>query len=139
MSSNGEGSKYVSPNKPRHQVTRSVSEASPPPLKPRSHHHHHHHHHIHRRDKDEKSSQYTLQKALTPSGDLRSDGISPNGSRNGSRRPSILDSTVDDFDLFKTDERRPLREGELEAEKEKGAMMATFVYLAIYCSLILMY
>ncbi|KAF5875989.1 uncharacterized protein Bfra_002385 [Botrytis fragariae] len=129
MSSNGDGSKYVSPNKSRHQVTRSVSEVSSPPLKPhRSHHHHQHHHHphIHRRDKDEKSSQSTLQRVLSPSGESKSEGVSPDGSRNGSRRPSILGSTVDGFDLFKNNERRPLREGELEAEKLKGAMMATF-------------
>ncbi|KAF7885076.1 hypothetical protein EAF00_010894 [Botryotinia globosa] len=130
MSSNGDGSKYVSPNKSRHQITRSVSEVSSPPLKPhRSHHNHHHHHHhhphIHRRDKDEKSSQSTLQKGFSPSGGSKSEGVSPDGSRNGSRRPSILSSTVDGFDLFKTNERRPLREGELEAEKQKGAMMAT--------------
>ncbi|KAM0133352.1 hypothetical protein ACHAO1_006289 [Botrytis cinerea] len=129
MSSNGEGSKYVSPNTSRHQVTRSVSEVSSPPLKPhrshRHHHHHHHHPHIHRRDKDEKSSQSTLQKSLSPSGESKSDGVSPDGSQNGSQRPSILGSAVDGFDLFKNNERRPLREGELEAEKQKGAMMAT--------------
>ncbi|ESZ95046.1 hypothetical protein SBOR_4579 [Sclerotinia borealis F-4128] len=127
MSSNGDTSKYVSPNKPRYQVTQSVSEASTP-LKPhRSHRHHHHHHpHIHRRDRDEKSSQYTLQKALNPSREVsRSEGVSPNESRNGSRRPSIFGSAVDGFDLPRDNERRPLREGELEAEKEKGAMMAT--------------
>ncbi|KAF7874656.1 uncharacterized protein EAF02_008633 [Botrytis sinoallii] len=128
MSSNGDGSKYVSPNKTRHQITRSVSEVSSPPVKPhRSHHHHHHHHHphIHRRDKDEKSSQSTLQRGFSPSVESKSEGVSPDGSRNGSRRPSILGSTVDGFDLFKNNERRPLREGELEAEKQKGAMMAT--------------
>ncbi|QSZ34491.1 hypothetical protein DSL72_006085 [Monilinia vaccinii-corymbosi] len=143
MSSNGDGSKYVSPNKPRHQVTRSVSETSSSPLKShrsQNHHHHHHHPHIHRRDKDEKSSQSTLQKALSPSVDVsRSEGVSSNESRNGSRRPSIFGSTVDDFDLLKNNERRPLREGELEAEKEKGAIMAKFVFLALDCSIILIF
>ncbi|APA05807.1 hypothetical protein sscle_01g005770 [Sclerotinia sclerotiorum 1980 UF-70] len=131
MSSNGDGSKYVSPNKSSHQVARSVSEASPSPLKSRrsQHHHHHHHHHhhphIHRREKEEKFSQSTLQKALGPSEELsRSEGVSSNESRNGSRRHSIFSSTVDGFDFSRTSERRPLREGELEAEKEKSAMMA---------------
>ncbi|KAG4035733.1 hypothetical protein MFRU_001g05010 [Monilinia fructicola] len=129
MSSNGDGSKYVSPSKSRHRVTRSVSEASSPPLKPhRSHHHHHHHHHhhphIHGRDKDEKASHSNPQKALGPSGEAsRSEGVSSSESRNESLRPSIFGSNVDGFDLFKNNERRPLKEGELEAEKEKGVMM----------------
>ncbi|KAB8303886.1 hypothetical protein EYC80_005252 [Monilinia laxa] len=129
MSSNGDGSKYVSPNKSR-RVTRSVSGASSPPLKShRSHHHHHHHHHhhphIHHRDKDEKASQSNPQKALGPSGEAsRSEGVSSSESRSGSLRPSVFGSTIDGFDLFKDNERRPLKEGELEAEKEKGAMMA---------------
>ncbi|CAD6443507.1 95c036b6-d9b7-43cf-a26e-4da34b3b41d1 [Sclerotinia trifoliorum] len=130
MSSNGDGSKYVSPNKSSNQVARSVSEASPSPLKSRrsQHHHHHHHHHphIHRREKEEKSSQSTLQKALSPSEELsRSEGVSSSESRNESRRHSIFSSTVDGFDLSRSSERRPLREGELEAEKEKSATMAT--------------
>ncbi|KAI9647597.1 hypothetical protein NHQ30_003982 [Ciborinia camelliae] len=138
MSSNGDGSKYVSQNKSRHQATRSLSEASSPPLKPRRSHHYHHHPHIHRRDKDDKSSQSTLQKALNSSGEVsRSEEVSPDESRNGSRRPSILGSTVDGFDLSRNNERRPLREGELEAEKERGAKMATFVSLATHGSLIL--
>lgn len=138
MSSNGDGSKYNSPNNSRHQVTGSISEASSPPLKPRrSHHHHHHHHshhhpHRHRRDKDERSSQTTLQKALSTPGEVsRSEAVSASESRNGSRRASIFGSTLDAFDLFKNNERRPLREGELQVEKEKGAMMAKFVFLTI--------
>ncbi|KAM3074879.1 hypothetical protein ACMFMG_008292 [Clarireedia jacksonii] len=132
-SSNSDGSKLVSPVRPRHQVTRSISEASPQSLHKahRSHQHHHHHHyhhpHIHRRDKDEKSSQTTLQKAHPGSSieGTKSEGVSPNDSRNTSRRTSVFGSIGDGLDVIRANIRRPLKDGELEAEKEKGILMAT--------------
>ncbi|PQE04351.1 septum formation initiator domain-containing protein [Rutstroemia sp. NJR-2017a BBW] len=124
-SSNGDGSKLTSPVRPRHQVTRSISHRS----QHHHHHHHYHHPHIHRRDKDEKSSQSTLQKAHAGSSieGTKSEGVSPNESRNTSRRTSVFGSAGDGLDVARANIRRPLKDGELAAEKEKEVLMATLV------------
>ncbi|RAL62781.1 hypothetical protein DID88_004623 [Monilinia fructigena] len=76
-------------------------------------------------DYEKPSIKSENEVAWSTSGEAsRSEGVSSSESRNGSLRPSIFGSTVDGFDLFKNNERRPLKEGELEAEKEKGALMA---------------
>lgn len=124
MSNNGvEVSKQISPTRSRHQGTRSITDVS----SHKTHKSHHHHPHIHRKDKDDKTPQ-SAHPNLQPSGAVegfKSEVVTPEQSRNGSRRASVLPEGAEG--MFTGAQKRDIREGEVKEEKEKGVQRATFV------------
>ncbi|KAK3394200.1 hypothetical protein B0H63DRAFT_39494 [Podospora didyma] len=93
MSPNGaEGFKAASPHRPRHQITRSISELSSPIRL--------HRHHSHRAAKEKERDREALAPVpqsvrLSLDGE-RSEAMTPNLSPNASRRTSILVAPTDD-------------------------------------------
>ena len=113
-------------SRPKHQSNRSITEASFPKLdRP-----HHHHPHIHRHPKDAKaketqSAHPNLQSNTWGSIDgIKSEGVTPAMSRNQSRQASIL-GMAGEIEGSVRDERRIVREGELESEKERSVLRVT--------------
>ena len=102
-----------SPTRPRHQVTRSISEVG---TKLHSKHHGHHHHpHLHRKDKEKgegvpQSAGPNLQPEVSRS--------EPNESRDVSRRTSVFEVPIP----HEGEKRREVGE-----ERERGLVRATFV------------
>lgn len=99
MSGNGaETPKQASPYRPRHQISRSITELSSPIRLGR----HHHAHHRRDRSRDERvpvpqSAAPVLQAPPRSSLDYtRSEYVTPNLSRNPSRRASVLIPSADD-------------------------------------------
>lgn len=130
--------KTTPPPRPKHQTQRSITEASFPAPK-RSHHHHHHHIHRHHKDKerdrdrdrDGSGSGNTQSVEVT-----KSEGVSPENSRDPSRRTSLLQaamvagSGMGELEGFAIangwkEERRAVKAEEVVEEKEKGVLRAT--------------
>ncbi|KAF4636908.1 hypothetical protein G7Y89_g1193 [Cudoniella acicularis] len=115
----------TSPTRPRHQVTRSISELSTSfPKLHRPHHHHHHHHHIHL-NKDKDSAPQIVGSGLLSNGEMFgtvSESATPNRSQDVSRGTSVLGERWEDGEKEK--EKRVVREGQVKEEKEKGAQRA---------------
>lgn len=116
-------SKGAAPKRPHHQLHRSVSEM---PIVPKTKGvHHHHYAHLHRRDKDEKGER-SAGSSLLPSKTLdgtKSEGVTPNASRSGSRRASVFSSPDDNLGGL-VRERRIANDGVVKAEKEKNVLRA---------------
>ncbi|KAL2070929.1 hypothetical protein VTL71DRAFT_13955 [Oculimacula yallundae] len=132
----------ISPTRPKHLSTRSITEVNAPPSLPRipgnsgKHHHHHHHHpHIHHgrhRDKerdgmrgvDGRDGSAEYGNAI---GGSRSEGHTPSESRVGSRRGSFNWKGEDGSGLSRErkERERVVREGEVREERERGVLRAT--------------
>ncbi|KAL3427620.1 hypothetical protein PVAG01_01129 [Phlyctema vagabunda] len=132
MSHNGiEASRPVSAQSPRHQVKRSITDTGgfgkAQPHRP----HHHHYPHIHRKDEKTSSSSSSQQQQQQSTysnpnpqvnliiDGIRSEGITPEQSRDGSRRASFLEGV----DVL-GNQKRMVKEGEVVDEKEKSAQRA---------------
>jgi CHASE2 domain-containing sensor protein len=117
--------KTISPPRPKHQTHRSITEASFPVPK-RSHHHHH----IHRHHKDKERDKDSLRSGQPVEG-TKSEGVSPQNSREQSRRTSLLPVSGEIEGLVVAsswkEERRVVRAEEVAEEKEKGYLRATWV------------
>jgi hypothetical protein len=156
----------ASPPRPSHQIHRSISEVSPPTLKlhrPNHHQHHshtHHHAHLHSRraqsneknkEREPQSAHPNLQPFLGGEGregrernwrdigQARSEGVTPAGSRDVSRRPSAgawdsdagpgAGTGVVGGIPFPRERERRVKDGEVKEERERGVLRATFVAL----------
>lgn len=100
MSRNGgDASKASSPGRPRHQITRSISEISSPTRL--------HRHHSHRATREaERDARTPAPQSTIPGVQARrsfewsrSEGVTPNLSPNASRRTSILYASADEVML----------------------------------------
>ena len=109
--------------RPSHQLHRSVSAISNG-MASKHHRSHSHHLHLHRRDKEDKSLGLNLLHSRTHEW-TRSEGVTPNDSRNASRRTSLLASAEDSVGL--TGLQRFVSEAEVKAEKENNALRAMWV------------
>ncbi|KAG9231172.1 hypothetical protein BJ875DRAFT_487251 [Amylocarpus encephaloides] len=117
----------ISPTR-RHQITRSISEVSPFPKLHRPHHHHHRHSHTNRHLKESEDVPQSTGPALQLNGDIAvamTHDTTPNDSRDASRRTSALGMGWEDVQRER--EKRVVKEGEVEEEREKGAQRATQV------------
>ena len=134
MSSNGaETPKQASPYRPRHQITRSITELSSPIRLGR----HHHTHHRRDRSRDERvpvlqSAAPVLQAPPRSSLDFtKSEGVTPNLSRNPSRRASLLIPSADDDVGTSTTNLQPVKKISsdelLRLEREKAAARTSYV------------
>lgn len=145
MSSNGTEAKLPSPHRPRHQISRSISELSPIRL---HRHNHHHSPHVRRdadrhrekdRDRDEQlHTTRSAASALQPRVSLEVPGSeaadTPNNlSPDQSRRTSILIAGAEDAMAVPPLEfgsgallhsRKLSRDEELQQEKQKAAVRA---------------
>lgn len=114
----------TSPTRPRHQVTRSISEFSAFPKLHRPHHHHHPPH-VARHHKDREnvpqSAGPTLQPTTSETTGTMSEAVTPNDSRDASRRTSVLGLGWEDGE---SNRERVAREGQLNEEREKGEQRA---------------
>ncbi|KAE9373123.1 hypothetical protein N431DRAFT_406448 [Stipitochalara longipes BDJ] len=112
--SSAKPSNPTSPTRPKHLTTRSISEV---------HHKHHHPHLHHHRRKEEPQSVHQSQPALGSydGTSSRSEGFTPNQSRDVSRRGSML---VVDIPEGNGKEKRVVKEGEVREEREKGILRA---------------
>jgi hypothetical protein len=115
-----------SPQRPKHQTNRSITETSFPKL------HRPHHPHIHRLNRDAKvketqSAHPNLQSNGWDMLQSKSEGVTPEQSRNASRRTSVLGvpGEMDELPAFLRDEKKMVKEGELELEKERAVQRAT--------------
>ncbi|KAH6670477.1 hypothetical protein B0J14DRAFT_515986 [Halenospora varia] len=112
----------TTPVRPRHQVTRSITELSTNfPKLHRSHHHHHRHHQSYR---DKETTPFSTVPDLQVNGEqgTMSEGATPIPSRDVSRRTSVLGVSREDGEKEK--EKRVVREGQVAAERERGAQRA---------------
>src|SRR3954468_23691564 len=86
--------KPTSPPRPKHQTTRSITETSLVPKLHRPHHHHPHIHRHHHKDKDKEkgggSASENASSYLGAEGGTKSEGVTPDESRVGSRRDSFI-------------------------------------------------
>jgi hypothetical protein len=107
----------TSPTRPKHLTTRSISEV---------HHKHHHPHLHHHHRKEETQSVHASQQALGSyeGTSSRSEGFTPNHSRDASRRGSILGVEIPERNGR---EKRVVKEGEVREEREKGVLRAACV------------
>jgi hypothetical protein len=115
--------KTASPPRPKHQIHRSITETSFPIPK----RHHHHHIHLHHKDKDSKDKDSL--RSSQPVEDTKSEGVSPDNSREHSRRTSLLPVSAEiEGALIANswkEERTPVKPEEVAEEKEKGHLRAT--------------
>lgn len=122
MSQNGgDASKAPSPGRPRHQITRSISEISSPI---RLHRHHSHRAAVKEGEQDTRvpapQSAVPVVQARHSFERARSDGVTPNLSPNTSRRTSILCASTDEvMSATKGSRDRGLANGLLK-EKQKA-------------------
>ncbi|KAH8593641.1 hypothetical protein B0O99DRAFT_653169 [Bisporella sp. PMI_857] len=125
--------KPTSPTRPKHQTHRSITEI--PGAFPKLHRPIHHHGHIHRhkdhkdKGKETQSAHPSLQGGRdlwSHSAGTRSEDVTPEQSRGPSRRASLLSKGDDAGILVEegADKRRIVKEGELQAEKEKAELRA---------------
>ncbi|KAH8674542.1 hypothetical protein BGZ60DRAFT_404234 [Tricladium varicosporioides] len=112
----------TTPVRPRHQVTRSITELST--NFPKLHRSHHHHHRRHQSYKDKEATPFSAVPDLQINGEqgVMSEGTTPIPSGDVSRRTSVLGVSRDDEEKEK--ERRVVREGQVAAERERGAQRA---------------
>ncbi|CAG8979974.1 hypothetical protein HYALB_00010743 [Hymenoscyphus albidus] len=112
----------TSPTRPRHQVTRSISEFSAFPKLHRQRHHHHPH--VSRHHKDKEREKEGFQSADANSQSVNADtgmmsDVTPSESRDASRRTSFLGTGGEDGDG-----RERVKEGEVLDEMERGEQRA---------------
>lgn len=125
----------TSPQRPRHQVKRSITE-----LKLPRYHHLHHHHHRKDRDNDALSAGPMLQLPRGPVELPRSEGATPSATFDINRRTSMLSSASEDVmhSTASATPQQPLitQEELLREQKEKAASRIAFVIsnLSIYYS-----
>ena len=122
----------------RHQLQRGISDVHiVPKYSPFHHHHHHHHHHHSHRDRgedEEKTVGSNLSASFIFDG-TKSEGVTPNVSRNGSRRTSVFISADDNSAMSVWQrEKKAVKPGVVKAEKERGALRAAYVVLLISIS-----
>ncbi|RDW88171.1 hypothetical protein BP6252_00203 [Coleophoma cylindrospora] len=119
MSGNGiEVYKPTTPIRPRHQVSRSITETGSFHRHHRPHHHHTNRHH----EKAPQSAHPNLQSNSLADG-IKSEGVTPDHSRNASRRTSML---VEGADVSTASNARKVEpEKDVREEKEKVAQRAT--------------
>lgn len=110
--------------RPTHQLSRSISEISPPTSRRP---------HLLRREKDDKLPNYATPLRPRPSflserseSGFKSEGVTPNDSRSGSRRPSLLLGD-EPAEMALWQQKRPVKEGEVKEEREKSVQRATYV------------
>jgi hypothetical protein len=112
-------------SRPKHQTSRSITETAYPTS--RKHHHIHRHHHKHK-DND-SSSAPNLHPNGVPIDGSKSEFVTPEESRNTSRRVSLLEISGDIEASAITDswreERRAVKDGEIVKEKERAALRST--------------
>lgn len=89
-----------------------------------SHHHHTHLHHRkdHSREKEAQSAHPNLQPNELGS---RSEGVTPEESRAGSRRTSVHGDMMGWEGNGREREKRVVKEGEVKEERERGVLRAT--------------
>ncbi|CAG8953840.1 hypothetical protein HYFRA_00006732 [Hymenoscyphus fraxineus] len=113
----------ISPTRPRHQVTRSISEFSAFPKLHRQHHHHHPHVSRHHKDKErEKEGSQSAganSQSVTAETGMMSEVVTPSESRDASRRTSFQGTGGEDGDG-----RERVKEGEVLDEMERGEQRA---------------
>ncbi|RDL38585.1 uncharacterized protein BP5553_02925 [Venustampulla echinocandica] len=115
----------TSPPRPRHQVTRSISELTPTKFHRPHHSHqpHSHHRHFHRHEKGRdhvpESGRSNSQANGLNIGTSSSVGT-PNESGDVSRRASVYGARREDGE----EEERVVKKGQVKEEKEKGAHRA---------------
>lgn len=125
--SNRHSQTTTSPTRPRHQVTRSISEFSAFPKLHRPNHHHHHPH-VTRHHKDRDGTPQSAGPNLQPTSTLSestgtmSEAVTPNDSRDASRRTSVLGVVA--WEDGESNRERVVREGLLDEEREKGEQRA---------------
>ena len=108
--SSSKPSNPASPTRPKHLTTRSFSEI---------HHKHHHPHLHHHRRKEEPQSAHPSYEGTSS----KSEGVTPGGSRDVSRRGSML---VQEIPEWTGREKRVVTEGEVREEREKGIRRAAY-------------
>jgi hypothetical protein len=114
----------------RHQLQRAISDVHVVP-KHSPFHHHHHHNHRDRGEKEEKTAGSNLSASFIFDG-TKSEGVTPNVSRSGSRRTSVFISADDNSAMSGWQrEKKAVKPGEVKAEKEKSALRATYAFLSI--------
>lgn len=107
----------ASPTRPKHLTTLSISEVH-------KHHHHPHLHHpsLHRKKEDIEPAHPNLHVSTSYEGPgTRSEGATPGESQNVSRRGSVNGVEIPETNGR---ERRPVKEGEVRDEMEKGVLRA---------------
>lgn len=142
-----ETSKVPSPGRPRHQITRSISEISSPIRL----HRHHSHRVIRERERDALSpitqSATSLQRPSPQPYEVssKSAGGTPNISPNPSRRPSLLYASADDEGmpashgptLVSTSAPASITKSSAEVdlvkEQQKAAVRNRLVFLFVFC------
>ncbi|CZR65756.1 uncharacterized protein PAC_15656 [Phialocephala subalpina] len=129
----------TSPTRPKHLTTRSISDISS--IHKEKTHKHHHHPHLHHRDKERDLSHSVsnlhpglgLPEALGGS-QSKSEGVTPSESRNVSRRGSFMgadrNGNGENWEDsvgggVRREEKRNVKEGEVERERERGVQRAT--------------
>jgi hypothetical protein len=134
-----DASKPASPSRPKHEVTRSISDVATPTVS-KINRTHHHHPHLHHRHKDNNKGHHVSQPNLYPnaSGSIlevaKSEGHTPDRSRSASRRTSLLAQVDGAADLSNAmagstySEKRIVKEGEVDEEKNKAVLMASLVF-----------
>lgn len=121
----------------RHQLQRTISDVHIlPKHSPFNHHHHHHHHYHHiqreRGEKEEKTAVSNLSASFIYDG-TKSEGVTPNVSRSGSRRTSVFISADDNSAMSgRQRERKAVKPGAVKAEREKNALRAKYVFLVYF-------
>lgn len=92
--------------------------------------HHHHHTHLHRKDHSREKEAQSAHPNLQPHeiGTTKSEGVTPEESRAGSRQPSVF-GDIPGWDGMgssrERERRRPVKEGEVKEERERGVLRAT--------------
>jgi hypothetical protein len=110
----------------RHQVQRSVSDFSAFPKIHRPHvHHHHHHGGKHHKDSDVSQSAGPNLLVNGEAVGSMSENVTPNDSRDASRRTSVLGPGWEDGE--KERENMVVKDDQVAEEKRKGAQRAMCV------------
>lgn len=127
MSGNGADSpRATPPHRPRHQISRSISELSSPIRL------HRHDHSSHARKEREREDRTALSPPITPAllamdsiSGSKSEGVTPNMSPNPSRRASVLGGAPGD-DLGGVVSRKISRDEQVRQERQKAAARVTY-------------
>jgi hypothetical protein len=128
--------KLTSPNKPRHQITRSITELSSP-IKLHRHHPHHSHHsqhsqqHQHPSRKDRQHQDDRVPQSANPilegtNIDLtKSEGVTPNRTPNQSHRASLFVPPTENQPTLRSQSgKKTDMEDVLRQEKDKAVSRA---------------
>jgi hypothetical protein len=123
-SQHAEAPKPTSPARPKHQLSRSISELSTHSFSKI----HRQHHHLYRKDDKfpQLTNQYSHPNVVLE--ESKSGGMTPVESHPTSRRTSILADV--EMNAFAR-ERSLVKESDVAEEKEKGVFRATYVFPSI--------